>query len=223
MVPTLENGLVKFQLRPKERVPEGRSEELVYEEPTSEERSIKMVVPPKEMVSTAAKNPVRLLCWKGVWSNSTYARNKSSLKDPPKSSSLKKAPRMVALPKKMCSEPRLPNVLEKSLVKLHLGPKERVSEQCFKDLVSEENSEDGGAYEEKSEPRRELRPPQAHIVNENDPTVSFLERAEVAILPVLILFCAPGIHARAIRLEDEPEVVQKLYHWSGVVTLIGVI
>lgn len=105
MAPTLENGLVKLQLRPKERVPEGRSEELVYEElvyeePASEERSIKMVVPPKEMVSTAAKNPVRLLCWKGVWSNSTYARNKSSLKDPPKSSSPKKAPRMGALPKK---------------------------------------------------------------------------------------------------------------------------
>lgn len=69
------------------------------------------------------------------------------------------------------------------VAQLHLGPKERVSEQCFKDFVSEENSEDGGAYEEKSEPRRELRTPQVHIVRENDPTVSFLERA---ILPVLI-------------------------------------
>ena len=33
----------------------------------------------------------------------------------------------------------------------------------------------------------------------------------------------PGTSARPIRLEDEPEEVQRLYHWSGVVTLIGVI
>ena len=82
-------------------------------------------------------------------------------------------------------------MLEKGLVKLHLGPKERVSERCSKELVSEESSEDGGAYEEKSEPRSESRPPQVRIINETDPTISFrsmLERAKEAILAVLILF-----------------------------------
>ncbi|MCJ1348880.1 hypothetical protein MMC31_007113, partial [Peltigera leucophlebia] len=45
-----------------------------------------------------------------------------------------------------CSKLRLPNVLERSLVKPLLGPKERVSERCSKGLVSEESLKKGGAY-----------------------------------------------------------------------------
>ena len=102
----LERGLVKLHLRPKESISEGppkssspKNSSLKNSSP--KKAPIRLVVPPKKMVNTAAKNPVRLLCWKGVWSNSTYTRRKASLTDPPKSSSPKKTPRMVALPKKM--------------------------------------------------------------------------------------------------------------------------
>ena len=55
-------------------------------------------------------------------------------------------------------------------------------------------------------------------------TVPFRVRlGRAAILLVLISFFAPGINARAIHLEDEPEAVQRIYHWSGVVKLVGVI
>ena len=130
----------------------------------------------QETKEHAAVNAVRLkYVLSTIWSNYTDARRKTSLKDPTKSSSPKKALRMVALPKNMRREPR-------------------------------------------------PRLPQVRIVNETDPTVSFrvmLERA--AILLLLPLFYSPGTCARALRLEDELVAVQILYHWSGVVTLIGVI
>ena len=107
----LERGLVKLHLRPKGSMSEGppkssspKNSSLKNSSPKNsspKKAPIRLVVPPKKMVNTAAKNPVRLLCWKGVWSNSTYTRRKASLKDPPKSSYPKKTPRMVALPKKL--------------------------------------------------------------------------------------------------------------------------
>ena len=57
-------------------------------------------------------------------------------------------------------EPHPPTVLEKGLVKLHLRPKERVSERRSKELVSEESSKDGGASGEDGEHcSEEPRPP----------------------------------------------------------------
>ena len=138
----LERGLVKFHLRPKQIISEGPSKELIPEESSkdggaSEEKSERLSErrPPQVRI---ANDLVKL-----------RLRPKENVsKWSPKELVRKKAPRMVALPKNMCSESLLPKVLEKSLVKLQLGPKERASERCFKQLVSEESSEDGGAYEE---------------------------------------------------------------------------
>ena len=67
MVPSLENGLVKQHLRPKERLPEGRSEELVYQETVLKndalknsfrKKALRVVAPTKKGMSPAV-NPVR--------------------------------------------------------------------------------------------------------------------------------------------------------------------
>ena len=177
IAPTLGKGLVKLHLRPKERV----SEELAPEEsfndgehpseephpPTVLEKGlVKLHLRPKERVSEGRS--------KELVSEESSKDGGASEEDG-----------------EQCSEePRPPTVMEKGLAKLHLYPKERISEGRSKEFVLEESSKDGGASEENGERCCEPRPPQVGILNDNDPTVflhGLLERAKEAILPVCLV------------------------------------
>lgn len=182
----LARGMVKLHLRRKESVSEGPSKELFPEESSKdggaseeigehcgkprtpnvlEKGLVKLHLRPKELVSEGLSNePVS----EGVSKDGGVSEENDE----------------------DCTEPCQPNLLEKGLVKLHLRPKERVSEGRTKELVLEESSRDGGASEEKGERCSEPRPPQVRILNETDPTVFFhglLERAKEAILPVRLV------------------------------------
>ena len=153
MAPVLEKGLVKLHLLPKERVSRRRSKGLVSEEsskdggaseengehceprpPTVLEKGlVKLHLRPKERVSEGRTK--ELISEEGS-------------KDCSASEEIGES----------CSELCPPTVLQKCLVKLHLRPKERVSQEHPKELISEEISKDGGASEENGE-HSEPRPP----------------------------------------------------------------
>ncbi len=160
----LGKGLVKLHLRPKERVSEGRSGELVHEEsskvggaseenveqqsgdrrpPTVLEKGlIKLRLRPKERVSEGLSKD---LVSEELGSDESYTYGGASEEHEEHSS----------------EETRPPlTLMEKSLVKLHLRPKEDISEGRSKELVSEESSKDAGASEGNGKQHsEEPRPP----------------------------------------------------------------
>lgn len=146
----LGKGLVKPHLRPKERVSEGRSGELVAEEssnvggaseenveqhsegrrpPTALEKGlIKLRLRPKERVS---KGHSKDLVSEELDSDERYKNDGASEEHGEHRS----------------EENHPPTLVGKSLVKLHLRPKGEVSEGRSTELVSEESSKDAGAPE----------------------------------------------------------------------------
>lgn len=151
----LEKGLVKLRLSPKERVSGGRFGELVPGErsivggacedrrpPTALEKGlIKLRLRPKERISEVHSKDLI-----------------SEEHDPDESSKNGSASQEHG--EHRSEETRPPNLLEKSLVKLHLLPKEDAPEERPKELVSEESSKDAGASEGNDEHHsEEPRPP----------------------------------------------------------------
>lgn len=177
----LEKGLIKLRLRPKARVSDGQSKDLVSEELDSEESS-KNGGPSEEHDEHRSEetSPPTLL-------EKSLVKLHLCPKEDVSEESSKDAGASEGNDEHHSEEPRPLTMLEKGLAKLHLRPKESTFEGHSKENVSEEGSKEGGASEENDEQYSEPRPPKVNILNETDPIVvlyGLLDRARAAILPV---------------------------------------
>lgn len=192
----LEKCLIKLRLRPKERISEGQSKDLVSEEFDSEESNrnggaseehggqhrSEETRPP----TLLGKSPVKLHL--GPKEDVSEGRSKELVSE----ESSKDAGAYEGNGKQNGEEARPPTMLEKGLVKLHLRPKERLLEGSSRETLSEEGSKEGGASEKNDEQCSKRRPPEVHILNETGPTAVVLhglpDAARTVNLPVRLGF-----------------------------------
>lgn len=188
----LEKTLIKLRLRPKERVSEGLSKDLVSEELVSDE-SYKNGGASEEHGEHRSEEtgPPTLL---GKSLARLHLRPKEVVfeglsKELVAEESSKDAGASEGNGKHHSEEPRPPTMLEKGLVKPHLRPKERNFEGGSREALCEEFSKEGGASEKNDGQCSKRRPPEVHILNGRGPTVVFHglpDPVRTVIIPVCL-------------------------------------